>query len=370
MWTNPANWDSEPSRALATWRIFSELVATTGTADLGSGGNVTVAGLGFGANLSMTITATDSSHPMLVLDGTDHRRHGCGHGGRQDHTISANVQLNTDAQITTTGSSSQLTIGGNIRESGGSFGLTKQRSARWSSPASTATRADRDQRRRVAGRQRHRHRRRKHHLRRRHAAVHGGQRQQRLVGTDRETAPAPSRWIRTVIPRLLPASSTAATRAASPSSAQDLTPTASNTYTGGTTVNGGTLSVGNGGSGASIGGTSGVVFSNGAEPHLQPCRPGQPSPRSISGNGSFTKTGTGTLTIAAAATYTGPTIVNAGTLKLQSNPVPTAPPVAGYSYWFNASNLGLSNGARSPRWPIKAASAESATATGGWTSDL
>ena len=40
--------------------------------------------------------------------------------------------------------------------------------------------------------------------------------------------------------------------------------TANNTYSGPTTISGGTLQVGNGGSGASIGSTSGVTLSNGS----------------------------------------------------------------------------------------------------------
>ena len=45
--------------------------------------------------------------------------------------------------------------------------------------------------------------------------------------------------------------------------------TAANTYTGPTTITAGTLQVGNGGSGASIGGTSGVT--DNAQPGFQPC---------------------------------------------------------------------------------------------------
>jgi autotransporter-associated beta strand protein len=94
--------------------------------------------------------------------------------------------------------------------------------------------------------------------------------------------------------------------------------TASNTYSGATAVSGGTLSVGNGGNGASIGSTSGITLSNGANltfnhgdavtwNHV------------ITGNGSFTDTGTGTLTLTAAQSYSGPTIVGGGVLKLDSS---------------------------------------------------
>ena len=67
-----------------------------------------------------------------------------------------------------------------------------------------------------------------------------------------------------------------------------LTLTGSNTYGGGTTISAGTLQVGNGGSGASIGGTSGVfdnaslVFNHGDAVMFSP---------SISGTGSLTQIG-------------------------------------------------------------------------------
>jgi len=88
-----------------------------------------------------------------------------------------------------------------------------------------------------------------------------------------------------------------------------------NTYTGGTTVNGGTLQIGSGGRGASIGGTSGVVLSNGANITFNHAD-GVAFGATVSGSGSFTKAGTGVLTIAASHNYTGPTTVNGGTLRL------------------------------------------------------
>ena len=86
-----------------------------------------------------------------------------------------------------------------------------------------------------------------------------------------------------------------------------------NTYSGATTIGGGTLQIGNGGSGASIGGTSAVL--DNAEPGLQSCRCGQLSPV-ISGSGSLTQTGTGELTLTAANTYSGSTTISGGTLQV------------------------------------------------------
>ena len=86
-----------------------------------------------------------------------------------------------------------------------------------------------------------------------------------------------------------------------------------NTYAGGTTINSGTLQIGNGTTTGSIVGnvidnaalvfdrSDGVTF-NGA----------------ISGTGSLTQSGTGSLTLSGANTYMGATTVNAGTLALGS----------------------------------------------------
>jgi len=91
--------------------------------------------------------------------------------------------------------------------------------------------------------------------------------------------------------------------------------TGPNTYTGGTTIGGGTLSVGSGGSGASIGMTSGVALSNNANLTFNHADPVTWN-KAITGIGSLTKTGTGTLTLAASQSYSGPTVITDGTLKL------------------------------------------------------
>ena len=116
-----------------------------------------------------------------------------------------------------------------------------------------------------------------------------------------------------------------------------LTLTGSNTYAGVTTVSGGTLSIGNGGSGASIGGTSGVVLANGANitfNHADPVSFAAP----ISGSGSLLKTGNGTLSLTNFNTYTGATIVSGGRLQLGPAPGP-AGILANSVLWVDPSGL-------------------------------
>ena len=92
-----------------------------------------------------------------------------------------------------------------------------------------------------------------------------------------------------------------------------------NTYSGATIVSGGTLQVGNGGGGASIGSTSGVlnngslVFNHNDAVAFSPA---------ISGSGSLTQTGNGLLTLAGGNTYSGATVIAAGTLQLNGLPTP------------------------------------------------
>ncbi|MBA4138342.1 MAG: hypothetical protein C0518_13605 [Opitutus sp.] len=87
----------------------------------------------------------------------------------------------------------------------------------------------------------------------------------------------------------------------------ELTLTGANTYSGGTTVNAGTLR----GSATSLQGNianqSALIFDQGANGTYGGV---------ISGTGAFTKLGSGTLTLGAANTYTGATNITAGTLAL------------------------------------------------------
>ena len=89
-----------------------------------------------------------------------------------------------------------------------------------------------------------------------------------------------------------------------------------NTYSGATAINGGTLSVGNGGSGASIFTTSGVSLSNGASIAFNHSD-SLGLNKAITGSGSFVKAGPGTLTVNATQNYNGSTTVSGGILKLQ-----------------------------------------------------
>ena len=86
----------------------------------------------------------------------------------------------------------------------------------------------------------------------------------------------------------------------------------SNSYGGGTTISSGTLQVGNGGSGASLGGgpvvdNSALVFNHSDAVALAPA---------VSGNGSLTQTGSGVLTLLGSNTYSGATTNNSGTLQV------------------------------------------------------
>ncbi len=94
-----------------------------------------------------------------------------------------------------------------------------------------------------------------------------------------------------------------------------LTVLGSNSYSGGTTISRGTLHVGNGGSGASIGGTSNMlnngslVFNHGDGVTFSPV---------ISGSGSLAQTGTGVLTLAGSNSYNGGTTISGGAVSLNN----------------------------------------------------
>ncbi len=78
-------------------------------------------------------------------------------------------------------------------------------------------------------------------------------------------------------------------------------------------------------------------------------------------DGGLTVQGAGAVVVSASQAYTGATnVINGGTLKLQG--VPFSPPVPGYSYWFNAANLGLANGASVTSWANGGSAGGSATA--------
>ena len=92
-----------------------------------------------------------------------------------------------------------------------------------------------------------------------------------------------------------------------------LTLMGSNPYTGGTTISAGTLQVGNGGSGASIGNTSSLldngslVFNHSDAVTFSPA---------VSGSGSLTQTGTGVLTLTGSNNSIGSTTISGGALQV------------------------------------------------------
>ena len=88
--------------------------------------------------------------------------------------------------------------------------------------------------------------------------------------------------------------------------------TGNNSYTGTTTISGGALQVGNGGTTGTLG--SGDVVNNSA---LVVNRSDAVTlANTISGTGSFTQAGAGTTTLSGANTYTGGTTISGGTLRL------------------------------------------------------
>ena len=91
-----------------------------------------------------------------------------------------------------------------------------------------------------------------------------------------------------------------------------LTLSGANTYSGETTINGGTLALG--GAGQLGGGSySGEITNNAA--FVYGSSAAQTLSGAISGTGSITQSGAGTLALSGNNTYTGPTIVNGGTLQ-------------------------------------------------------
>ena len=89
-----------------------------------------------------------------------------------------------------------------------------------------------------------------------------------------------------------------------------------NTYTGPTTVSGGTLQIGNGTSGEGL--VSSITMSNNATVAFNHADPLSYS-GTISGSGQLIKLGTGNLDLVGSGTYSGPTTISAGTLELDGN---------------------------------------------------
>ena len=92
-----------------------------------------------------------------------------------------------------------------------------------------------------------------------------------------------------------------------------LTLTGTNTYAGKTTINAGTLVIGNGTANGSIANTSAIV-NNGTLTYNRSDL--ATLSQVISGSGNLTQAGSGTLTLTGDNTYTGATTINAGTLQI------------------------------------------------------
>ena len=90
-----------------------------------------------------------------------------------------------------------------------------------------------------------------------------------------------------------------------------------NTYTGPTIINEGTLQVGNNGTSGSLSASSPITTNGTLAFHrTNPITQGTDFSNVISGTGGVTQLGSGSLILTAANTFTGPTIVNAGTLQI------------------------------------------------------
>ncbi|MDR3459803.1 MAG: autotransporter-associated beta strand repeat-containing protein [Verrucomicrobiae bacterium] len=81
-------------------------------------------------------------------------------------------------------------------------------------------------------------------------------------------------------------------------------------YTGGTTINGGIIQVGNGGTAGSLG--AGAIANSGAL--VFNLSSSLTVSGAVSGSGSITNNGSGTISITGSNTYTGITVINAGSL--------------------------------------------------------
>lgn len=107
------------------------------------------------------------------------------------------------------------------------------------------------------------------------------------------------------------------------------------TYTGGTTVSAGTLKLGN----ATINGAVAGNITNNSALTIAPVSD-QTLANTISGTGNLTKTGVATATLTGANTYTGNTVISAGTLALSVSGALSSPLISiGNGAYFDVSGL-------------------------------
>jgi len=110
-----------------------------------------------------------------------------------------------------------------------------------------------------------------------------------------------------------------------------------NTFSGATTISAGTLQIGNGGGSGSLG--SGSIVDNSSLDFNSSATIVEKGV--ISGTGSLTNDGTGTTILANNTSYTGPTIINAGTLQVGNGG--TTGSLAGAGAINNNSKLVINN---------------------------
>jgi autotransporter-associated beta strand protein len=121
-----------------------------------------------------------------------------------------------------------------------------------------------------------------------------------------------------------------------------LTITTSNTFTGTTTVNDGTLQIGDGTTDGSIASSSSIVLTNTYSALVLDIVGSKTYANPITGNGKVQKLGSGTLTLSGANTFNGDLTLDAGTLNINSD---GAIGSAGGNFVINGGTIDNTSGA-------------------------